>query len=169
MPQTPEVVQDLVEHLPRLRSMARTFARNQADADDLVQGTCLRVLARLGRIQRSNGHAVQALFSRIMKNLHIDTVRHSRRLQPITDDLAAPMGVPIAVWRTISDEALARAVAGLSPVHREIWRLSQTRQLDQREIALALNVKSSTVATRAHRARLALRRTLEQDPARQSG
>ena len=163
MTQGPEVLRDLVASLPRLRSVARGFARNDSDADDLVQGTCLRVLGRLARLRHSSRPKTQALFLRIMKNLHIDAVRHHRRLRPITDEIPAPFRAPIPEWRSISDEALTQAVAALPAGYREVWCLSQTPRLKQRDIARALNLKTGTVATRAHRARLALRERLQQE------
>jgi RNA polymerase sigma-70 factor (ECF subfamily) len=155
------ILQDLLDDLPRLKTLARAFARNESDAHDLVQATCVRVLERVDRLRRDDPRDSQALFVRIMKNLHVDAVRKRRPSAPVTDDqMTAPPWTSIPLWRRVSDEAVTSAAASLSGVYREIWTLSHERRLDQREIASVLGLRPGTVATRVHRARLDVRARL---------
>ncbi len=155
------ILQDLLDDLPRLKVLARSFARNDWDAHDLVQATCIRVLERIDRLRRDETHDSQALFVRIMKNLHVDAIRKRRPVTPLADeDVAAPSWSSIALWRRVSDEALKDAASTLPDPYRQVWALSYDRRMEQREIASALRLRPGTVATRAHRARLGLRARL---------
>ncbi|HXJ20700.1 MAG TPA: sigma-70 family RNA polymerase sigma factor [Polyangia bacterium] len=158
------ILQDLVDDLPRLKTLARAFARNDSDAHDLVQATCVRVLERVDRLRRDDPQDSQALFVRIMRNLHVDNVRKRRISTPITDDqFAAPQRPEIPQWRQVSDEAVASAAGRLPVLYREVWTLSYDRRLDQREIAATLGLRPGTVATRVHRARMGIRAHLTTD------
>jgi len=158
------ILQDLLNDLPRLRALARSFARNDWDAHYLVQATFVRVLERAGRLRREDQKDSQALFVRIMKNLHVDGIRKRRPSTPlIEDELAAPAWSSIALWRRVSDEALKEAASTLADPYREVWALSYDGRMEQREIASALRIRRGTVATRVHRARLGLRARLTRD------
>jgi RNA polymerase sigma-70 factor (ECF subfamily) len=155
------ILQDLINDLPRLMALARAFARSDSDAHDLVQATCLRVLERVGRFRRDDPQDSQALFVRIMKNLHVDNVRKRRVSVPITDDqFAAPPWSEVPLWRQVSDEAVTNAAGRLPALYREVWALSYERRLDQRAIASILGLRPGTVATRMHRARMGIRAQL---------
>lgn len=155
------ILRDLLDDLPRLTALARTIARNQSDAHDLVQATCVRVLEHVDRIRREDPQDSRALFARIMKNLHVDTLRRHRVSTPIAEDqFAAPPRPEIPMWRQVSDEALTSAADKLRRPYREVWALSYDRRLDQREIASVLGLRPGTVATRVHRARLGIRASL---------
>lgn len=152
------ILRDLLQDLPRLTSLARAYARNDSDAHDLVQATCVRVLERVDRLRRDDPQDSQALFVRIMKNLHVDTLRKRRVSAPLADDqFAAPSWSSLPLWRQVSDEALSSAAGGLSEVYREVWTLSFDHRLGQREIASRLRLRPGTVATRVHRARMGIR------------
>ena len=156
-----DILQDLIKDLPRLRTLARSFARNDADANDLLQATCVRILERIDRLRRDDRPGAQALFVRIMRNLHVDGVRRRRPSTPIADELlAAPPWSSIPLWRQVSDEAVRSAASSLSEPYRQVWTLSYERRMDQRAIASMLRLRPRTVATRVHRARLGLRARL---------
>jgi RNA polymerase sigma-70 factor, ECF subfamily len=155
------ILRDLLDDLPRLKTLARAFARNDSDAHDLVQATCVRVLERVDRFRREDPQDSQALFVRIMRNLHVDAIRKRRVSTPVPEDqLAAPQRSEIPQWRQVSDEAVTNAAGGLPGLYREVWTLSYDRRMDQREIASLLGLRPGTVATRVHRARLGIRARL---------
>src|SRR5579862_7132375 len=76
---------EIVALLPRLRRFARTLARNAADADDLVQDTVERALARLH--QWEPGTRLDSWMFRIARNLWIDRLRSARirATEPLAD------------------------------------------------------------------------------------
>lgn len=158
------ISRQLLEAMPALERLALTLARSRADADDLVQGTCLRVLQRVVRPRGSESSDVIGLFIRIMKNLHIDELRSRTRNSPIGErEFAAPSSETVAHWRRVSDEALGKAVGSLHSTQRAAWELTQSRELKQAEIAALLGIRPATVASRIHRMRLALRDRLRND------
>lgn len=114
---------ELIELLPRLRRLARSLCRNQADADDLVQTAVERALAR--RSQWTPGTRLDWWIMRIMRNAFIDDVRKSgRAIQAEPDELAAipdptkagdalradALGVEQAMSRLPADQRMAIAL-----------------------------------------------------------
>src|SRR5581483_6088758 len=73
-----------VEHLPRLYRAARAWTRSREDADDLVQETYARVLAR-PRLLR--GEDEIAYLFRALRNTLISRHRAESR-RPVTTELA---------------------------------------------------------------------------------
>ncbi len=75
----PPIGEKLVEILPRLRLYARSLVFSEADADDLVQKTCVRALERQAQFQR--GTSLIAWAITIMKNIQKDMWK-----RPISDE-----------------------------------------------------------------------------------
>jgi RNA polymerase sigma-70 factor, ECF subfamily len=162
---TPVVPGDLIathllQAMPQLRRLARALTRNAADAEDLVQTTCVRVLER--REGLAHADKLCGWILRVMKNINIDLARRpGRKATPYFEDvLPASVPQPIAPWRWVSDEDLAASVRQLSPACRAAWELGEAQAMNYRDVARKLNVASATVGTRVHRARGALRRML---------
>ena len=150
----------LTATLGSLRQLALKLTRSPADADDLVQATCLRAMESASRLRDHSNLA--GWLSRVMRNLQIDQSRsRSRRTVPLTDRqivACAPEG--IAIWRQVDDDEVARLLPRLSPQLRVVWQMHQAEGLDQNAIAARLAIPRATVATRMFRARLALRTAL---------
>lgn len=146
--------------LGTLRQLALKLTRNQADADDLLQATCLRALETASKLRDYSNLA--GWLTRVMRNLQIDASRsRARRMVPLTDrQVAACAPEGIAVWRQIDDDDLAELLPRLSPQLRAVWDLHHDGGLDQNAIATRLGIPRTTVATRLFRARLALRTSL---------
>src|SRR2546430_1340775 len=77
----------LLTWAPRLRRYARALTRSREDADDLVQDTLERALAK-GSLWRSVADMRAWLFG-IMHNLHVDAVRRPR-LDLVPMDIDTP-------------------------------------------------------------------------------
>jgi RNA polymerase sigma-70 factor (ECF subfamily) len=150
----------LMASLGSLRQLALKLTHSSADADDLLQATCLRAMETASRLRDHSNLA--GWLSRVMRNLQIDQSRsRARRTVPLTDRqivACAPEG--IAMWRQIDDEEVARVLPRLSPQLRVVWEMHHVEGLDQNAIAARLAIPRTTVATRMFRARLALRRAL---------
>jgi RNA polymerase sigma-70 factor (ECF subfamily) len=144
----------------KLRARARVLARTRADADDLVQATCLRALENPHRLRHDTNSYAWLL--RIMHNLNIDRVRSicRERILDVAGELPAPALEPCPIWRTIGEDEVSRAVATLLPKYRWVWYLATVRRLPQDQIAARLGISHRTVASRLFRARAALRRLL---------
>src|SRR5438876_12347688 len=73
----------VVEHLPRLYRAARAWTRSREEAEDLVQETCARVLARprLVRGEDELGYLLRALRNTLISQ------RRAERRRPVTTEL----------------------------------------------------------------------------------
>jgi RNA polymerase sigma-70 factor, ECF subfamily len=75
---------DLQEYLDGLYSYALVLSRNQAEAEDLVQETCLRALRAIERL-RPDSNVKSWLFT-ILRNIWLNQLRQ-RKIAPDTVDL----------------------------------------------------------------------------------
>jgi RNA polymerase sigma-70 factor (ECF subfamily) len=148
---------EMVELLPRLRRFARILVREPADADDLVQLTVERALAR--REQWTEGTRLDSWMFRIMKNAWIDETRSRRR----RDAVFAPAE---AGERVGDDGAAAQRRLEVAEVERELVRLPEEQRmavalvlvegLSYREAAEVLEVPMGTLTSRLVRGRNAM-------------
>jgi RNA polymerase sigma-70 factor (ECF subfamily) len=150
------------EHRDALRGVALKLTRGHAaEADDLVQDTFERALARPDALAQAR--AVRAWLCTIMRHLHIDRLRQqaARPSTPLPDDLAAPAPVAEepAPWAAITPEQVHAALAGLAPEFRQAYELAATG-LPYPVIAERLGIPKNTVGTRVLRARRKLRQLL---------
>lgn len=152
----------LLDAIPRLRRYARTLAFEPADADDLVQLTLERALARWRQFDRSRDLLVWLLS--IAHNAHLDGRRHDARLR-VTDPAELQQAQDEAGGHPGADVGLRldlmAALGRLAPEQREPLLLVCVEELSYAEVAQALGIPLGTVMSRVHRARAALRRHLE--------
>ena len=66
----------LIEQLPKLKSLALLFTKNNQDADDLVNDTCLHILQRKHLFKENKN--ISGWFSIILKNLFINQYRRKQ-------------------------------------------------------------------------------------------
>jgi RNA polymerase sigma-70 factor (ECF subfamily) len=157
---------EIVDLLPRLRRLGRVLARSPADADDLVQITVERALAR--RDQWRPGTRLDSWMFRIMKNAWIDETRaRSRRgavLAPaeegehVGDDGAAGMEARLAA------REVEQAMGRLPQDQRLAVALVLVEGLSYEEAAEVLEIPAGTLTSRLVRGRMALMAEL-QEPA----
>ena len=75
---------DLIEHLPRLRRYARALTGDVSRADDLVQDTLERALAKLDLWQP--GSDLRAWLFTLMHNLFVNQIRVRRPQETAMED-----------------------------------------------------------------------------------
>jgi RNA polymerase sigma-70 factor (ECF subfamily) len=151
----------VADHLPRLYRAARAWTGSREEAEDLVQETFARVLAR-PRLIRGEGELAYLL--RALRNTLISQRRAAGR-RPATTPLVDELG---AGARSADDPAEA---AEIREVHGAISELPQEFRdalvavdvagLSYREAARALKVPQGTLTSRLFRARDRLARRLE--------
>jgi RNA polymerase sigma-70 factor, ECF subfamily len=140
----------LIEHeIPRLRRYARALTRDSNRADDLVQDTLVRGIAKAHLWQA--GTDIRAWLFTIMHNQYVNNIRHALReeastLVATTDPTAS---------RQLSE--LDRALGQLSKGQREVVLLVGLEGMNYDEAAKILRVPIGTVRSRLGRAREALR------------
>lgn len=154
----------LGDHLDRLYRAAWALCGSREDAEDLVQETYARLLARPRWLRNEDdlGYLLQAL-----RNTFLNQKRTaSRRLRPgpLPDALelvADPHAVePQAV---LEARELYAAIAALRDDFRDVLVAVDVTGLSYKEAARALRIREGTVMSRLYRARQAVVRTLTSD------
>lgn len=151
----------IIELLPRLRRFARSLARNAQDADDLVQITAERALARADQFRPE--HSIAGWLFGILRNAWIDEGRSRRRRETLLDPeaLAERVGDPAAG----SDQellCLQDALARLPEDQRLAVALVLIEGLSYKEAAAIMSVPVGTLTSRLARGREALQSLLSE-------
>jgi RNA polymerase sigma-70 factor, ECF subfamily len=153
-------LQLLEAEIPRLRRYARYLVRDIDQADDLVQECLTRAVAKID--SWTEGTNLRAWLFVILRNCHINEIRHNRRMVVDGDldaDHEAP-AVPANQEAHIALREVREAFMTLSEEHREVLLLVAIEGLQYEEAAAILNVALGTVRSRLSRARQALRDAL---------
>jgi len=154
----------IVEFLPRLRRLARALARDPADADDLVQLTVERALAR--GAQWSPGTRLDSWMFKIMKNAWIDETRARSRQGRIFvgDEAGQAVGFDGggAMQARLEAAEVERAMARLPQDQRLAVALVLVEGLSYKEAARLLEIPEGTLTSRLVRGRAALLAQLEE-------
>lgn len=148
-----DFAQDLALQIPRLRRYARALTRNPARADDLVQDTLERALARRW-LFRLNSNLSAWLYTMLYR-LFLNDAARAHRLQEVAIADAPEPPAPGSEPGLQLD--LQRALAKLSVEHRSVLVLVALEQLSYKEAASVLGVPLGTVMSRLARAREQLR------------
>lgn len=161
--------QSLTQHVDRLYRAAWALCGRREDAEDLVQETFVRVLAR-PRIVRGEDDLYYLM--RALRNTFYTTRRTASR-RPVTgaalEDVVAvdprPMGRP---EQAIEVQELYATVARLPEDFRLALVAVDVLGLSYREAARALKVREATITTRLFRARGQVARALDAESAQDS-
>jgi RNA polymerase sigma-70 factor (ECF subfamily) len=152
----------LGDHLDRLYRAAWALCGSREDAEDLVQETFARLLARprLLRHEDDLGYLLRAL-----RNTFLNQKRaESRRLRPgpLPDEMEL-VADPRALQPDAALEAgeLYAAVAALPDEFRDVLVAVDVAGLSYKEAAHALRTREGTVMSRLYRARRQVVRRLE--------
>jgi RNA polymerase sigma-70 factor (ECF subfamily) len=155
--------EELGVHVDRLFRAAWAMCGHPQDAEDLVQETYARVLARPRFLRR--GDELGYLL-RVLRNVHISRHRAAS---------ARPREVPLQERAEVRDgrwqpeaaleiRALFAAIAELPPDFRDVLVAIDVMGLSYAEAARVVGAKESTVTTRLHRARSRLAQQPELAP-----
>lgn len=129
-------------------------------AEDIVQEVLLTV--HRARATYDPARPFAPWFYAIASSRLVDALRARRRLamrEVVDDDVVARREAPPTEADPRSD-VLARAVAGLPRVQREVVSLLKYEDLSVREVARRMGMSESAVKTTAHRGYKMLRRTV---------
>jgi RNA polymerase sigma-70 factor (ECF subfamily) len=154
--------QRLGDHVDRLYRAAFALCGNRHDAEDLVQETYARVLAR-PRVLRHDDDLAYLL--RVLRNTFINRLRTQRR-RPAPLELDDERdGLPRATdprhpEAALEASQLLAAIAELPDDQRDAVVAVDVVGLSYREAAQALRTKEATITSRVHRGRTRLVRAL---------
>jgi RNA polymerase sigma-70 factor (sigma-E family) len=123
------------------------------DAEDLVQTTLLRCYRSWRRVERAENP--DAYVYRVLVNVLRDAAaRHWSREVPT--ELTAAHDAPVTGPDLLTGIAVRRALAAMTPEHREVLVLRYYADLTERATADALGIAPGTVKSRTSRALAAL-------------
>lgn len=171
-----EAISRLVERysLALLRYLQRMVGQRD-QAEDLLQETWMKVVERLDRHQQ--GRPFLPWLFAIGRNCAIDFLRRRDRwprfATPFSDEdgegadpvdrLASTQPSPLERMSELDlQEQVARLIPALPPMYREALTLRFEQEMALEEMALVMNVPTSTAKTRVHRGLNLLRRRLEE-------
>jgi RNA polymerase sigma-70 factor (ECF subfamily) len=151
---------EAIPHLPALYAGACRLTRNAADAEDLVQETCLRAFRAFHLFAR--GTNARAWLFTILYRVRADHFRKAAR-SPRTVELVheGPAVAPPQDQLARGHEDVQRALERLAAPFREAVVLRDMQDFTYEEIASILSVPIGTVMSRIHRGRSLLRGMLQ--------
>lgn len=159
----------------RIFNLAFRMLGNAGEAEDVTQDAFVRAWQNFHHYDRSR--PFEGWIYRIVTNLVIDRRRRQKRVPmysldaPLNSEaLDAPVAFEFAdtsadpATRLMADqfdESLQSALAALPADYRKAVLLADVEERSYQEIADAMNCAIGTVRSRIHRARLMLRRSME--------
>jgi RNA polymerase sigma-70 factor (ECF subfamily) len=157
--------QSLSQHVDRLYRAAWALCGSREDAEDLVQETFARVLAKPRRL---HGDDELYYLLRVLRNTFLTSRRTaSRRPQTVAtlEDVSAPDPKPTAQPQAALEVSeLYAAIASLAEDFRLALIAVDVVGLSYREAARSLHARESTLTTRLFRARRQIARALVAEP-----
>lgn len=151
-------------HLETLFRVAYRLVRNTADAEDLVQETCVAACGSLAALAAADSSLHWLL--RVQQNRFIDSVRRRSRSPVLAEDswdaepLAADYPDPELLLQQVQNEQLLeQAFQQLDEFQRTLLS-RRTEGYDLPEIESITGVGRKVLSVRLHRARLCLSRKL---------
>jgi RNA polymerase sigma-70 factor (ECF subfamily) len=143
----------VVEHLPRLYRAARAWTRSREEAEDLVQETYARVLAR-PRLLRGDdelGYLLRALRNTLISQLRAQQRRPATT--ELTDDAALRTRASDDPAEAAEHRQVYAAISELPEEFRDALVAVDVAGLSYQEAARMLGVPEGTLTSRLFRAR----------------
>lgn len=143
----------LVAETKKLQKFAMRLTRNSADADDLVQSTCLRALKKSDSFE--DGSNLFGWTSKIMYNLFVTDYRRKAKFEIQGDPEPFLQKKSVAPSQHIDAELadVKRALMKLSMHHRDILVMVCVEGRRYQEVSEILQIPVGTVRSRLSRAR----------------
>lgn len=152
---------------------------HREDAEEVAQDTLLNVFENLDQLREPE--RVRPWVFRIAKNACLMKRRKSafapkrelslEELMPVKSGTGGHVKIQIADWSALPEDqvlqsemkaTLERAIGELPEFYRSVLLLRDMEELSTRDTAQILDLSEDVVKTRLHRARLALRNTLDE-------
>ncbi len=160
------IAEELVVHVAALRRYALLLLGDSADADDAVQETLTRVLAR-AKSWHTIGDLRPYLFS-TLHNVFVDSTRREKRMATdfLSEDILASLVTPPSQQQRVELRDTVVALAKLPNEQREVVLLVGLEGLSYLEAAEALGIPVGTVMSRLSRGREVLRSMTSRETSR---
>ncbi|TPM39740.1 RNA polymerase sigma factor [Mesorhizobium sp. B2-3-4] len=157
-------------HNQRLYRIARGILRNDAEAEDVVQEAYVSAFASLAAFR--GGSKLSTWLSRIVINEALGRLRKRRRTAEMPDNPEAqiirfPLNSSDDPERAMAQRQILalveRATDSLPDIYRMVFVARVIEGLSMEETADLLGVRPQTVKTRLHRARVLLRKAMDDE------
>lgn len=175
----PEAFDRFIEHFrPKIFQYSWLMCRDREDAEEVAQEALLKVFENLGQLREPE--RVRPWVFRIAKNACLMKRRKSvyapsRELSldefmPAADGSGEERRLQIADWSNLPDDGVLRsemnqvlqaAIGELPENYRPVLLLRDAEELSTQETAQILDLSEDVVKQRLHRARLAVRKKLD--------
>jgi RNA polymerase sigma-70 factor (ECF subfamily) len=151
----------LQNEIPRLRRYARALARDAARADDLVQSSLVRAIAK--EHLWVPGTDLRAWLFTILHNQNVNEIRRSVREGVVVavEDVAPVLTVAPRAGASLQLRDLERAIRLLPEPQRQVILLVGLEGMRYEEVAAVLDIPIGTVRSRLSRGREMLRRLMD--------
>jgi RNA polymerase sigma factor (sigma-70 family) len=161
---TPQKREDVLDYVPSLRAYALSLTRNKTDADDLVQETLTKAIAKFHLFH--SGTNLRAWLMTIMRNTFFTQVKKSRR-EPTgaVDCVSMTLTVPATQEWVLRGKELQQAVMDLPVHYRETLFLVVMLGHSYDDAAKICGVAVGTIKSRVNRARAILQKQFDYDQA----
>jgi RNA polymerase sigma-70 factor, ECF subfamily len=156
---------DFSEYLDGLYGYAMVLSHNRAEAEDLVQETCLRALRAIDGLREQSN--VKGWLFTILRNIWLNQLRQRRTAPDLVEldadekranEPADAAQDPLTGYvNRVEREQVRAAIEQLPVEFREIIILREYEELSYQEIAALLDCPPGTVMSRLARARSKLR------------
>jgi len=154
--------EELIEAIRSLRAFARTFHRDAARAEDLVQETMLKAWTK--RSQFQEGSNMRAWLFTILRNTYLSEVRKKKReVEDAEGTLTAQLAEKPAQEGYVMMNDLKAALEQISEDQREALILVGASGFTYEEAAEIVGVAPGTIKSRVSRARAALTEIMGED------
>jgi RNA polymerase sigma-70 factor (ECF subfamily) len=152
---------DFGPHLPRLNRYARSLTHDRSRADDLVQDTLVRALAKVHLFCDDTN--LRGWLVTIMHNEHVNsTRRYFHGPATMSEESLDRFGRDEMQTAPIELYEISRAIGRLPSEQRQTLLLHCVQGLKYQEVATKLGVPIGTVQSRISRARRSLRAMIAQ-------
>lgn len=161
------ILQDVLARESDFRAFLRRRISDEAIAEDLFQQSVFRAVQQAHRVERSE--QTVAWFYRILRNAVIDYYRvhaaEKRKTETFLQELQASgddKTPALDEWRPTVCACLARLLPALRPAYAELLQGIDLQGEKPAAVAKDLGVTLNNLTVRLHRARQALKNTLEE-------
>lgn len=165
-PVTTSVVETLVQHRDRFKAYLSKRLENEAVAEEILQQALLRAVEKEDEIE--NEASIVPWFYRVLRNALIDHYRSrasdSKKAEELMQELettGSKSTAPADELRNAICRCLDGLVETLKPEYAELVRKVDLETKPQEIVAKELKISPNNLSVRLHRARQALRKSLE--------
>jgi RNA polymerase sigma factor (sigma-70 family) len=152
----------VMESQPHVRRFALSLCASPQDAEDAAQEALIILYRKIGTLR-----ATGALASWVFRIVRNECLRHVRLLVPragqpsAEPEAGAEPSAEEAVLRRLEAERIAAAVSALPRDQRQVLIMRDVQGLPGKAVARSLGLSTPAMKSRLHRARAALRHSLD--------